>query len=86
MLGSIISFLLGCVFLVLFFYIGSFVLTFIIGFFALIVAGIVSLCKAIYEAFSNCKMEITKDCRNLLDGEDISDRIRTQEINTNICL
>ena len=40
--------------------------------------------KAIYEAFSNCKMEITKDCRNLLDGEDISDRIRTQEINTNI--
>ena len=53
MLGSIVSFLLGCAFLVLFFYIGSFVLTFIIGFFALIVAGIVSLCKAIYEAFTD---------------------------------
>ena len=40
--------------------------------------------KAIYESFSNCKMEITKDCRNLLDGEDITGKIRTQEINTNI--
>lgn len=45
---TIINFLLGCVFLVLFFYIGSFVLTFIIGVIAFIVAGAIALFKAIF--------------------------------------
>lgn len=40
--------------------------------------------EEIYNAFSNCKMEITSDCKNILDGEDITSKIRTSEINANI--
>lgn len=38
----------------------------------------------IYNAFKNCDMEITQDSRNLLDGEDITSKIRTEEINLNV--
>ncbi len=38
----------------------------------------------IYNAFKNCDIEITQDSRNLLDGEDITSKIRTEEINLNV--
>lgn len=40
------------------------------------------VCKTLKEA----NLEITKDDRNLLDGEDITDYIRTEEINKNISI
>ena len=40
------------------------------------------VCKTLKEA----NLEITKDNRNLLDGEDITDYIRTEEINKNISI
>ena len=40
--------------------------------------------KAIYDAFNKCDMKITLDGRNILDGEDITSKIRTEKINSNI--
>ena len=38
----------------------------------------------IFNAFNKCSMEITLDGKNILDEEDISSKIRTEEINKNI--
>ncbi|MBR4830643.1 MAG: (d)CMP kinase [Bacilli bacterium] len=38
----------------------------------------------IYNAFKNNDIEITPDSKNLLNGEDISSKIRTEEININV--
>ena len=38
----------------------------------------------IYNAFKNSNIVITPDSRNLLNGEDITSKIRTEEINVNV--
>ena len=42
--------------------------------------------ELVAKALKEANLEITKDDRNLLDGEDITDYLRTQEINNNISL
>ena len=42
--------------------------------------------EAVANALKEANLEITVDGRNLLDGEDITDSIRTEDINKNISL
>ena len=42
--------------------------------------------ELVAKALKEANLEITKDDRNLLDGEDITNYLRTQEINNNISL